>query len=138
MLASRAADVRIPALQVSPALAERLVAGTGQTLRDLALDAESAAGPRVRPISDVRIELSTEVVRTLVPDRNVVAALEGADPRLRDEWIVICAHLDHDGTDGSAVFDGADDNGSGVVGLLEIAEAYALAAAAAERTAPAC
>ena len=133
MLASRAADVRIPALQVSPALAERLVAGTGRTLRDLALDAESAAGPRVRPISDVRIELSTEVVRTLVLDRNVVAALEGADPRLRDEWIVICAHLDHDGTDGSAVFDGADDNGSGVVGLLEIAEAYALAAAAGRR-----
>ena len=58
----------------------------------------------------------------------MLAALEGSDPKLKDEWVVISCHHDHNGADGDQVFNGADDNGSGVVGLLEIAEAYALAA----------
>ena len=72
--------------------------------------------------------LSTDVRRHIVPDRNVLAAIEGSDPKLKDEWVVISCHHDHDGADGDRIFNGADDNGSGVVGLLEIAEAYALAA----------
>ena len=58
----------------------------------------------------------------------MVAALEGCDPKLKDEWVVISCHLDHNGADGDRIYNGADDNGSGTVGLLEIAEAYALAA----------
>lgn len=45
----------------------------------------------------------------------------------------MCAHYDHDGADGARVFNGADDDGSGTVALLEIAEAYALAARNGER-----
>jgi Zn-dependent M28 family amino/carboxypeptidase len=41
----------------------------------------------------------------------------------------VCAHYDHDGTNGASVLNGADDDGSGTVGVIEIAEAYALAAA---------
>jgi Zn-dependent M28 family amino/carboxypeptidase len=63
-----------------------------------------------------------------VTDRNVVAAIEGSDPRLKDEWVVVCAHYDHDGADGGRIFNGADDDGSGTVALLAIAEAYAEAA----------
>ena len=74
------------------------------------------------------VKLSTDVRRHIVPDRNVLAALEGSDPKLKDEWVVISCHHDHNGADGDQVFNGADDNGSGVVGLVEIAEAYALAA----------
>jgi Zn-dependent M28 family amino/carboxypeptidase len=57
-----------------------------------------------------------------------MAAIEGCDPKLKDEWVLISCHHDHDGTDGNQIFNGADDNGSGTVGLIEIAEAYALAA----------
>jgi Zn-dependent M28 family amino/carboxypeptidase len=81
----------------------------------------------------VTVSVTTSVVRTLVPDRNVVAAIEGSDARLRDEWVIIGAHLDHDGADGSSIFNGADDNGSGIAGLLEIAEAYAISADAGRR-----
>jgi Zn-dependent M28 family amino/carboxypeptidase len=63
-----------------------------------------------------------------VPDRNVVALLEGSDPRLKNEWVIVSAHYDHNGADATQIFNGADDNGSGVVALIEIAEAYALAA----------
>jgi Zn-dependent M28 family amino/carboxypeptidase len=60
-----------------------------------------------------------------VSDRNVVAALEGADASLKDEWVVIGAHFDHEGADGSRIYNGADDDGSGIVALLSIADAFA-------------
>jgi len=61
--------------------------------------------------------------------RNVVAVLEGADPALRDEVVVIGAHYDHLGLGGSgslapgttAIHNGADDNASGIAALLEAA-----------------
>src|SRR6185295_18008117 len=73
------------------------------------------------------------VNRKAIPDRNILAAIDGSDPRLKDEWVVVSAHLDHDGANGTQIFNGADDDGSGTVGLLEIAEAYALAAANGQR-----
>ncbi len=66
---------------------------------------------------------------------NVVGILEGADPVLKNEYVVISAHLDHIGLsaplpDGHNVNNGADDDGSGSTGLLAIARAYAEGAAA--------
>ena len=77
--------------------------------------------------------LRTAVDRHIVPDRNVVALLEGSDPRLKNEWVIVSAHYDHNGADATQIFNGADDNGSGTVALIEIAEAYALAAKAGTR-----
>jgi Zn-dependent M28 family amino/carboxypeptidase len=57
-----------------------------------------------------------------------VATLEGSDARLKSEWVIVSAHFDHNGADAGEIFNGADDNGSGTVALLEIADAYALAA----------
>ena len=50
--------------------------------------------------------------------------IEGSDPQLKNEYVLVSAHFDHDGADGPRIFNGADDDGSGTVGLLEIAEAY--------------
>jgi hypothetical protein len=65
---------------------------------------------------------------------NVVGILEGSDPVLKNEYVVISAHLDHIGLsvpqpDGHTVNNGADDDGSGSTGLLGIAHAYADGAA---------
>jgi Zn-dependent M28 family amino/carboxypeptidase len=65
---------------------------------------------------------------------NVIGILEGGDPVLKDEYVVISAHLDHNGLttplpDGHNVLNGADDDGSGSTGLLAIARAYAQGAA---------
>lgn len=66
--------------------------------------------------------------------RNVLAALEGSDPVLRREWVVIGAHYDHLGEGGSpnslalgerAIHNGADDNASGVSAMLRAAETIA-------------
>ena len=60
---------------------------------------------------------------------NVVGWLEGSDPALRSEYVVVSAHMDHLGTGpsvgGDSIFNGADDNASGTAALLELAEALA-------------
>jgi len=125
--------VRIPVLQISPALAEILIRGANRSLDDLAKSAEARGGVAAVALPGVETEVQISVERHTIGDRNVVAMLEGADPKLKDEWVIICAHYDHDGTDGNRIFNGADDNGSGTVGLLEIAEAFAEAARAGKR-----
>lgn len=57
---------------------------------------------------------------------NVIAWLEGSDPELKDEYVVIGAHLDHLGIRNGKVYPGADDNGSGSTAVLSIARAMAL------------
>ena len=127
MLAAWADRIHIPVAQISPALAASLVAGTNTTLDDLAKSAETARGFTPQALPGGKIVLRTAVDRHIVPDRNVVALLEGSDPRLKNEWVIVSAHYDHNGADSTQIFNGADDNGSGVVALIAIAEAYARA-----------
>lgn len=58
---------------------------------------------------------------------NVIGVLEGGDPRLRDEYVAYSAHIDHIGVSPGqpdSINNGADDNASGVAGLLELLEAF--------------
>ena len=126
-LASWADRIHIPVAQISPALAASLLTGTNKTLEELGKAAETR-GAVPLPLPGSQVALHVSVDRHIVPDRNVVALLEGSDPRLKNEWVIVSAHYDHNGADGAQIFNGADDNGSGVVALIEIAEAYALAA----------
>jgi Zn-dependent M28 family amino/carboxypeptidase len=132
-LAAWADKLTIPVGQISVAVAEGLVRETGKSLADLARESESARGMPPVAIPGVRVLVTTSVVRRTIPDRNVLAAIEGSDPRLKNEWVVLSAHPDHNGAAGDTIFHGADDNGSGAVALLAIAEAYAKAAAAGQR-----
>jgi hypothetical protein len=127
-LAAWSDRIRIPVAQISPAVAASLVAGTGKSFEEIARGAESSRGTAPLTLPGARVTVHTAVDRHIVPDRNVVALLEGSDPQLKNEWVIVSAHYDHNGADGTQIFNGADDNGSGVVALIEIAEAYALAA----------
>lgn len=60
---------------------------------------------------------------------NVLGYIEGSDPRVKHEQVIVTAHFDHLGKRGDDIFNGADDNGSGTSTLLEIAQAFALAKA---------
>jgi Zn-dependent M28 family amino/carboxypeptidase len=132
-LAAWADRIRIPVAQISPAVAASLAAGAGKTLAELTNASETAHGFTPVPLAEMSVTVRTAVDRHIVPDRNVVALLEGSDPRLKNEWVIVSAHYDHNGADGTQIFNGADDNGSGVVALIEIAEAYALAAKEGQR-----
>lgn len=127
-LAAWADSLRIPVGQISPVLADSLVRASGHSLLELARASETATGAPPVPLAGVRASMTTAVARQTIPDRNVVAALEGSDPKLKNEWVVITGHVDHNGAVGDSIFHGADDNGSGAVALLAIAEAYADAA----------
>jgi len=127
-LAAWSDRIHIPVVQISPAVASSLVASAGKTLEELGKASETTHGFAALPLPGSRVALSTAVDRHIVPDRNVVALLEGSDPQLKNEWVLVTAHYDHNGADATQIFNGADDNGSGVVALIEIAEAYALAA----------
>lgn len=133
-LASWMEKVRIPAAQISPALASILIQDTQKSLPELARSAETSPGIARWKGFSPRVEIKTSVRRHIVPDRNVLAIAEGSDPRLKEEYVIVCAHFDHDGADGGRIFNGADDDGSGTVGLLEIAEAYSLAARDGQRS----
>lgn len=121
-------EVRIPAAQISAALAERLVAGSGRTLLELAEAADAATGGLgVVDLPAAEVELSVGVERHVTPGRNVLAMVEGSEPALRDEVVIIGAHHDHNGAEGGVVYNGADDDGSGTVGVMAVAAAYARA-----------
>jgi hypothetical protein len=132
-LATWADRIRIPAAQISPALADTLLAGSGKTLAELGKQSEAAGGAALVAVNGFQIELRTAVDRHIVPDRNVLGLIEGSDPKLKDEWVLVTAHFDHDGVNGTQILNGADDNGSGTVALLEIADAYAVAAQQGQR-----
>jgi Peptidase family M28 len=58
-----------------------------------------------------------------VQGRNVGAILRGADPALKDQWLILAAHFDHLGVRRGQLYPGADDNASGVAMMLEVARA---------------
>lgn len=80
-----------------------------------------------------QVRLSTDVRPTIAEARNVAAVLEGSDPALRDEYVIVGAHFDHlgFGGDGSLapdardVHNGADDNASGTAAIIEVARRLA-------------
>ncbi len=114
-----------PIVTVSESFANALLAPTGKTVADLRQ--QSLRAPVALPTAS---RLRAEVSRTVfeASTENVAAFIEGSDPALKDEVVVLSSHYDHIGINASAVGDqintGADDDGSGTVGLLEIAEAF--------------
>jgi Zn-dependent M28 family amino/carboxypeptidase len=106
--------------------AERVFAAAGLNFADL----KKAAATRAFKPVPLRAKWSFDI-RTKsreVRSKNVVARLEGSDPRVRDEYVVYTAHWDHLGKDpalkGDQIYNGAVDNASGCAGLLELARAY--------------
>ncbi|HEX8559924.1 MAG TPA: M20/M25/M40 family metallo-hydrolase [Pyrinomonadaceae bacterium] len=96
-------------------------------------EARPGVGGGGAPLRDVRVRLAVEVLRKNAPASNVVGVLEGSDPKLRGEVVVVGAHYDHLGRGGEGslagregeVHHGADDNASGTAGLLELARLFA-------------
>ena len=100
------------------------ILGVGRdALEKMFLAAKEGTAVPARELNDRTLEigLHTETRRTSTP--NVVAWLEGRDPALRNEYIVLGAHHDHIASRDGRVYPGADDNGSGSVALLSLAKA---------------
>jgi Peptidase family M28 len=125
--------IHIPAAQISPALAETLFLGAGKTLLEFCEGAENYRTFEPIPLSGPAADLSVSIDRIPVRGLNVVAMVEGLDPVLRNEAIIICGHHDHNGVEDGVIMPGADDDISGVVATIDIAEAYVLATLSGQR-----
>jgi hypothetical protein len=84
--------------------------------------------PKAKPLAlTARIHLISAHRNLTSP--NVIGILRGSDPKLRDEYVVYTAHLDHLGmtepVNGDAINNGAMDNGTGIASIIEIAKAFA-------------
>ncbi len=111
----------------NPAEAEKLFAGTGHTFLELLALADAQ---KPLPRFDLKKSLMASVVteNSAVESPNIVARLEGSDPTLKNEFVLVSAHLDHLGIgaliNGSTVYPGAMDDASGVASVIEIARSF--------------
>jgi len=112
-----------------PALVESQEDGSDSIPRVTIHDAEAKKALRAAKAGETGITISIRLpAPTLVSAtvRNVIGVLRGSDPVLRDQYILLTAHYDHLGMDGPGrVFQGANDDGSGTVSVMEIGKALA-------------
>ncbi len=115
----------LPTIRASRQMADIILKQFGKSMDGLKEKIEKNLKSQSMPLPGVTFTLASRVKTKLVSSPNVLGYIEGSDPKLKDEVIVIGAHLDHLGKRGDYVFNGADDNGSGSVAVMEIAEAFA-------------
>jgi Zn-dependent M28 family amino/carboxypeptidase len=115
----------------NPAEAEKLFAGTGHTFAEvLALADAQKPLPRFELGKSVTANVVAETSHVESP--NIVAKLQGSDPSLASEYVLVSAHLDHLGVGepikGKTIYNGAMDDASGVATVLEVAKQFSHAA----------
>ncbi len=125
-----AGDAGLPCLAVSRKTANALFAG--KAVAELEQGIAAAGKPNSFALTGLTVSLEGDVVKETQTGRNVVGLLEGSDPTLRNEIVVVGAHYDHLGLGGPGslaekegqIHNGADDNASGTAGVIELARAF--------------
>jgi len=119
-------ELGIPRFTLPAEAAVALLEPTGRTPADWQRNIEQTLRPVSRALPDVRVSLRAANGDTAArPSWNVAGLLPGTDPRLRDETILVTAHYDHLGVQNGKLYPGANDNGSGIVAMLEAARLLA-------------
>ena len=118
-------SIPIPLIIGTVELADQILSSSGKTLAGLQKEINESGSPKSFELENETVQINLPKVVSDVDGKNVVAIIEGSDPVLKNECIVYTAHYDHLGMDANGeVYNGADDNGTGTVALLEIAEAF--------------
>jgi Zn-dependent M28 family amino/carboxypeptidase len=119
-----APEMQITAV-MSPAGGAALFDGAPRSYQDVRTEAAKGA-PKGFPLA-VSVEIAQASKHERRQSANVAAILEGSDPTLRDEYVVLVGHLDHEGigtpVKGDALYNGALDNAAGIAAMLEAARA---------------
>ncbi len=125
----------LPLMSMKRAVAEPLLARYSRDLRLIQDSIRSSKKPVTFDLPGLVASMHTDVVQIKSETANIAGYLEGHDPDLKREVLIIGAHMDHLGyggpgsgslqPDAHAIHNGADDNASGTAGLLELAQAFA-------------
>jgi len=109
---------------MDPQQTEALFKGSGHTFAEMSALAD-ASKPVPRFDLKPRLKATVAATRTKLNSPNLIAKLEGKDPKLKSEYVVVSAHLDHLGIgepiNGKRLYNGAMDDASGVAAVLDIA-----------------
>jgi len=116
--------IDFPQLHISLDAANTLLSKTGFSISDCQTKIDEKKKPlSMNLTTKAQIEVSAiyeQNARTM----NVIAMIEGSDLKLKDEYVIVGAHLDHVGSQADLLFPGANDNASGSAAVLEIAKAF--------------
>ena len=127
------AHVEAPGIQTGAALhgpaLDALFAGAPRSLKSVLAEAEKTGGRPKGFALKPTVRIARNSAKEIVHSPNVVAVLPGSDPVLKDEYVVLMGHLDHDGVDATLegedkIYNGAMDNAAGVSTMLEVAQAF--------------
>ena len=117
----------IPTFTISSQIAEDLFNAAGKKAADVQTAIDAGPRPMSFAMPNTRVELHPVLSeRRRANSYNVAGLLEGSDPTLRAEPIVFSGYVDDDGIGPLGILHGADDNGSGTVGVVELARAFAM------------
>lgn len=124
-------DVGIPVIQLKRNTADAIIGFSGRSIDLFVQEIHEYPYPTTFTM-ELDVEGRVDINYIMVDTYNVVGMIEGSDPELKDEYMVIGAHYDHLGFGGprsgsrmphiSDIHNGADDNASGVAGVIELAE----------------
>jgi aminopeptidase YwaD len=128
-------NIGIPVIDVKRNIIEKIFKANGKNLLDVQKAIDSTKTPDSFVLEHATAKFKTDLKYIEANTANIIGYLEGSDPVLKNEVIVIGAHMDHLGNGmayGSlyekhepAIHNGADDNASGCSGVLELAEKMA-------------
>jgi hypothetical protein len=109
---------------INPERADKFFAGSGHTIAEILAAADSDKPLPRFPLAS-SISAHVQLKKSQVESQNVAGMLAGTDPALKNEYVVMTAHLDHVGVgqpiNGDSIYNGAMDDASGIASILEIA-----------------
>jgi hypothetical protein len=111
----------VPTFTVTPRVANEIISGTGVDLATFETTVAEKLQPSSQALQGKSVAFKTQVNSEIVKARNVVGIIEGEK---KDEFIVVGGHYDHLGKHDGWIWNGADDNASGTVGVMTVAKAF--------------
>ncbi len=124
---------RIPIIYASNVIADEIFRGSGTKLDSVLKKIDRTLKPNAFEIKNKVFSAQIEFDSEIVLAQNVIGFLEGSDPELKNEYVVIGAHMDHigfgeygamDKVNVGHIHNGADDNASGTSAIIEMAKAF--------------
>ncbi|WP_082441572.1 M28 family metallopeptidase [Sphingomonas sp. Leaf33] len=123
---------------ISQSFAQTLFAGSKLAWADVVKGAASAETRFKATALPGRLSAAINTEWTPLPSSNVVGLLPGSDAKLKDEFVVLSAHLDHVGVgravNGDTIYNGAEDNAVGIASLIEEAKKFKASGTAPKRS----
>jgi len=108
----------IPVFTIGEKFVEQVLSGEKFLINNINETLKAKGIPQAFELNK-KLRFDTKPFSKILKARNVIGLIEGTDPKLKNEYVVLSAHYDHLGVRGGVVNNGADDDGSGTVSVLE-------------------